>query len=99
MLSLPSDIEGLKSAKIGSLALDVYEQEGDLFFQDLSDQVIQDDVFGRLLTFPNVLVTGHQGFFITETHVPISGQGRTTCQALEIITFNARSFMALLNAS
>jgi hypothetical protein len=55
-------IEGLKSSKIGYLGLDVYEQEGDLFFQDLSDQVLQDAVFGRLLTFPNVLITGHQGF-------------------------------------
>ena len=59
-------IEGLKSSKIGGLGLDVYEQEGDLFFQDLSSQVIQDDVFQRLLTFPNVVVTGHQGFFTAE---------------------------------
>ena len=41
----------------------MYEQEGDLFFRDLSDKVIQDDVFERLLTFPNVLITGHQGYF------------------------------------
>jgi D-lactate dehydrogenase len=70
-------IEGLKSAKIGSLGLDVYEQEGDLFFQDLSDQVIQDDVFGRLLTFPNVLITGHQGFFTAEA---LSSIAQTTLQ-------------------
>jgi D-lactate dehydrogenase len=44
----------------------VYEQEGDLFFQDLSSRVIQDDIFERLLTFPNVLITGHQGFFTSE---------------------------------
>ena len=56
-------IAGLKSGKIGYLGLDVYEQEGDLFFRDLSDKVIQDDVFERLLTFPNVLITGHQGYF------------------------------------
>jgi D-lactate dehydrogenase len=56
-------IEGLKSGKISSLALDVYEEEGDLFFEDLSGQVIQDDVFARLMTFPNVLITGHQAFF------------------------------------
>lgn len=55
-------VEGLKSRKIGYLAIDVYEEEGDLFFQDLSDDVVQDDVFARLLTFPNVLVTGHQAF-------------------------------------
>jgi D-lactate dehydrogenase len=59
-------IDGLKSGKIGALGLDVYEEEGDLFFEDLSDTVIQDDVFARLLTFPNVLVTGHQGFFTRE---------------------------------
>ena len=56
----------MKSRKIGYLGIDVYEQEGDLFFQDLSEEVIQDDVFQRLLTFPNVLVTGHQGFFTKE---------------------------------
>ncbi len=64
--------EGLKSSKIGYLGLDVYEQEGDLFFQDLSDQVIKDDVFERLLTFPNVLITGHQGFFTDEALRSIS---------------------------
>jgi D-lactate dehydrogenase len=56
-------IGGLKSGKIGYLGLDVYEEEGDLFFRDLSGQILQDDVFARLLTFSNVLITGHQGFF------------------------------------
>ena len=56
-------IAGLKSKKIGSLALDVYEQEENLFFEDLSNEVIEDDVFQRLLTFPNVIITGHQAFF------------------------------------
>lgn len=56
-------IEGLKSGRIGFLGLDVYEEEGDLFFEDLSDRVIQDDVFVRLMTFPNVIITGHQAFF------------------------------------
>jgi D-lactate dehydrogenase len=59
-------IKGLKSGAIGYLGLDVYEEEGDLFFENLSDQVIQDDVFARLLTFPNVLITGHQAFFTDE---------------------------------
>jgi D-lactate dehydrogenase len=59
-------IAGLKSEKLGGVALDVYEQEGDLFFADLSNEIVQDDAFQRLLTFPNVLVTGHQAFF-TET--------------------------------
>ncbi|HBL15122.1 MAG TPA: hydroxyacid dehydrogenase [Cyanobacteria bacterium UBA11162] len=56
-------IEALKSRKIGYLGLDVYEQESELFFEDLSEEVIEDDVFQRLLTFPNVLITGHQAFF------------------------------------
>lgn len=59
-------IDGLKSGRIGSLALDVYEEEGDLFFEDRSDQVIADDVFARLLTFPNVLITAHQAFLTAE---------------------------------
>jgi D-lactate dehydrogenase len=74
-------IEGLKSTKIGFLGLDVYEQEGDLFFQDLSDQVIQDDVFGRLLTFPNVLITGHQGFFTADA---LSSIAKTTLQNITV---------------
>lgn len=53
----------LKSGKVGSLGLDVYEEEADLFFEDLSNRVIQDDVFSRITTFPNVLITGHQAFF------------------------------------
>ncbi|MBD3265391.1 2-hydroxyacid dehydrogenase [bacterium] len=56
-------IDALKSKKIGFLGLDVYEEEEKFFFEDLSQQVIEDDVLARLLTFPNVLVTGHQAFF------------------------------------
>jgi len=59
-------IKGLKSGRVGSLGLDVYEEEADLFFENLSDKVIQDDVFARLLSFPNVLITGHQAFFTLE---------------------------------
>ena len=66
-------IGALKSGRIGHLGLDVYEEEGDLFFEDLSGTVIQDDVFMRLLTFPNVLVTGHQGFFTHEAMSAIAG--------------------------
>jgi D-lactate dehydrogenase len=65
-------ISGLKSGAIGNLGLDVYEEEGDLFFEDLSDQVIRDDVFARLLTFPNVLITGHQGFFTADALTAIA---------------------------
>lgn len=59
-------IQALKTGHLGYLGLDVYEQEGDLFFRDLSDKIIQDDVFQRLLTFPNVVITGHLGFFTRE---------------------------------
>ncbi|HWU95057.1 MAG TPA: 2-hydroxyacid dehydrogenase [Sphingomonas sp.] len=59
-------IEGLKCRKIGAVALDVYEQEADLFFEDLSNEIVADDLFQRLLTFPNVLVTGHQAFLTEE---------------------------------
>ncbi len=65
-------IIGLKSGKIGYLGIDVYEQEGDLFFEDLSNAVIQDDLFERLLTFPNVLITGHQSFFTAEALTSIA---------------------------
>lgn len=59
-------IEALKSEQLGSLGLDVYEQEGDLFFRDFSEDIIQDDVIARLISFPNVLITSHQGFFTKE---------------------------------
>jgi D-lactate dehydrogenase len=55
--------EALKSGRVGYLGLDVYEQEADLFYENLSETIIQDDVFQRLLTFPNVLITSHQAFF------------------------------------
>jgi D-lactate dehydrogenase len=56
-------IAALKSGKLSAVGLDVYEEESDLFFEDLSNRILSDDVFTRLLTFPNVLVTGHQAFF------------------------------------
>ena len=65
-------IGGLKDGTIGSLGLDVYEEEGDLFFEDLSQKFIPDDVFARLLTFPNVLITGHQAFFTAEALTAIA---------------------------
>lgn len=68
-------IAGLKAGKIEHVGLDVYEEEGDLFFENLSDQMIQDDVFARLLTFPNVLITGHQAFF---THEAMTAIAETT---------------------
>ena len=59
-------IAGLKTGRIGALGLDVYEEETALFSRDLSGQIIQDDVFSRLLTFPNVVITAHQGYFTSE---------------------------------
>ncbi|PZD73011.1 D-lactate dehydrogenase [Acaryochloris thomasi RCC1774] len=59
-------IGGIKSGQIGYLGIDVYEQEEDLFFEDLSDTVIQDDTFQLLQSFPNVVVTAHQAFFTRE---------------------------------
>ncbi|MBN2646671.1 MAG: 2-hydroxyacid dehydrogenase [Thiotrichales bacterium] len=59
-------IAGLKSGQIGYLGMDVYEKEGALFFEDHSCEIIQDDDFERLLSFPNVLITGHQAYFTQE---------------------------------
>lgn len=59
-------IDGLKAKKVGFLGIDVYEQEDDLFFKDLSGEVIQDDEIARLMNFPNVLITGHQAFLTDE---------------------------------
>jgi D-lactate dehydrogenase len=63
LIDAKAAIRGLKSKQIGYLGLDVYEEESDLFFRNLSEQVLQDDVFMRLESFPNVLITGHQAFF------------------------------------
>jgi len=59
-------IDVLKIGKIGAVALDVYEEESGIFYEDCSDQIIQDDVLMRLMTFPNVLITSHQAFFTKE---------------------------------
>ncbi len=63
LLDTPAVIKALKTGQVSALGLDVYEEEGDLFFEDLSNRIIPDDVFSRLLTFPNVVITGHQAFF------------------------------------
>ncbi len=65
-------IRGLKAGKVGYLGLDVYEEEADIFFEDLSDKCMEDDVFARLMTFPNVLITGHQAFFTQEAMANIA---------------------------
>lgn len=65
-------IAALKSRKIGSAALDVYEEEENFFFEDISDEVMPDDVLARLLSFNNVLITSHQGFFTREAEQNIA---------------------------
>lgn len=72
LLDTRAAIAALKSGHLGSLGIDVYEEEADLFFEDLSGTVLRDDVFARLLTFPNVIVTAHQAFLTTEALTAIA---------------------------
>jgi D-lactate dehydrogenase len=65
-------IEALKGGRLGGAALDVYEEESGLFFRDLSDQILQDDMLARLLSFPNVIVTAHQAFLTHEALAEIA---------------------------
>lgn len=73
-------IEGLKNKKIGSAGLDVYEEEGEYFYEDKSDKIIDDDVLARLLSFNNVVVTSHQAFF---THEAMQNIAETTLQNIQ----------------
>ena len=73
-------IEGLKNRKIGGAALDVYEEEDNLFFRDLSNKILQDDILARLLTFPNVLVTSHQAFLTKES---LQNIANTTLESID----------------
>ena len=77
-------IKGLKSGKVGYVGLDVYEEESDLFFEDLSGKVIQDDVFARLMTFPNVIITGHQAFLTTNALQNIAETTLSNISLLEL---------------
>jgi D-lactate dehydrogenase len=72
LLDTVAIIDGLKSGKIGYLGLDVYEEEEEIFFEDRSGIILSDDVFARLLTFPNVIITGHQAFFTREALLNIA---------------------------
>lgn len=96
LIDAPALIEGLKSRKIGGVALDVYEQEADLFFEDLSNEIIQDDVFQRLLTFPNVLITGHQAFLTEEA---LGAIAQTTLASLAQIEEGAEPRYRVLKAA
>lgn len=73
-------IDALKSGQVGALGLDVYEQEADVFYENLSNEIIQDDVLQRLLSFPNVLITSHQAFF---TQTALRNIAETTIGNLE----------------
>lgn len=73
LVDTPALIGALKCGQLGYLGLDVYEEEADLFFEDRSDQPLQDDVLARLLTFPNVIVTAHQAFLTREALAAIAG--------------------------
>jgi D-lactate dehydrogenase len=72
-------IDALKRRRLGGVAIDVYEEEEQLFFEDHSSEILQDDNFARLLTFPNVVVTGHQAFF---TENALADIARTTIDNL-----------------
>jgi D-lactate dehydrogenase len=74
LIDTPAVIAALKTGHLGHLGLDVYEEEADLFFDDHSDSIIQDDVFTRLLTFPNVVITAHQAFFTQNALDAIAAQ-------------------------
>lgn len=80
-------IQRLKTSQLGSLAIDVYEEEAGMFFRDRSASVLKDDVFTRLLTFPNVLITGHQAFFTDEALTQIAA---TTVSSIEAFANNER---------
>lgn len=73
-------IRGLRSGKIGSVGLDVYENERGIFFENREHTIIHDDVFTRLLSFHNVLITGHQAFFTAEALENIAGSVITTLE-------------------
>ena len=88
LVDTASVIESLKDEHLGSLAIDVYEQEEKLFFRDLSDLVIRDDQIAQLMVFPNVLITAHQGFFTKESMDEIT---RTTLQNFDAYEQNKDS--------
>ncbi len=76
-------IDALKTGRVGHLGLDVYEEEEALFFEDRSGDILHDDEFARLLTFPNVLITGHQAFFTRHALQEIAATTLTNLTQLE----------------
>ena len=80
LIDTQSLADGIKSGKIGAAGLDVYEEETELFFEDMSDEVIQDDLLSSLIAMPNVLVTSHQAFFTREA---LDSIAKTTMENLK----------------
>lgn len=72
LIDTPAVVEALKNKKIGYLGLDVYEQEENIFFKDHSEEILVDDTLARLMSFPNVLITSHQGFLTEEALTQIA---------------------------
>ena len=83
LIDTKAAIGALKSGQLGYLGIDVYEDEGSLFFQDLSDTVIQDDIFQLLQSFPNVVITAHQAFFTQEALTNIANTTLTNVSDIE----------------
>lgn len=81
LIDTPALIGALKTGQLGYLGLDVYEEEAELFFEDCSEQPLQDDVLARLLSFPNVLITAHQGFLTHEALAAIASTTRDNIAA------------------
>ena len=73
-------INGMKSGKIGAAGLDVYEEETELFFEDFSDEIINDDILSTLISMPNVIVTSHQAFLTKEA---LNAIAKTTIENLD----------------
>lgn len=96
LLDSSAAIEALKSGKIGSLGLDVYDNEKDLFFQDKSNDVIVDDVFRRLSACHNVLFTGHQAFL---THEALDNIADTTLNNIQAFFSGSSSNNELIELS
>jgi len=88
LVDTPAVVNALKSGQLGYLGLDVYEEEANLFFEDNSNEVLQDDVFARLTTFKNVVITGHQAFFTIEAMQSIAS---TTVSNLSHFFYGDRS--------
>ena len=83
LISTSALIDGLLSRKIGGVGLDVYEEEDGLFYEDLSQEIIQDNRFARLMTFPNVIISSHMGFFTREAMQAIAVETLENAYALE----------------